>query len=320
MKPLLQLLTAVAIGSGSAWAQPYPQKTVVMVVPYAPGGTTDLVARILATELGALWGRGVVVDNRPGAAGNIGAGQVARAEPDGHTLLLTAAAPLTINKDLFANMGFDPEKDFAPIRLIATAPLMLVVNAKTPVRSVRELIDHARARPNQVSFGHSGVGTTSQLAGALFTSMAQVEITPVPYKGSAPALNDLLAGTITMLFDTVPSMMPHVRGGKVAALAVATRNRTAAAPDLPTIAEAGLPGYEVSTWFGLVGPAATPPAVVQAIDAALGQILGKPAIAARFRELGAEPGMISTSAFAAFLKSETAVFSKIVKAAGATPQ
>lgn len=320
MTRIPMICAAWLLAAGSAWAQAFPQKTVTLVVPYAPGGTTDLVARILAHELSISWAQPVMVENRPGAAGNLGARLVARSEPDGYTLLFTAAAPLTINKLLFANLPFDPEKDFAPIRVIATSPLVMMINPQTPARSVKELIEYAKTRPHRLSYGHSGIGTTSQLAAALFTSMAQVDLTAVPYKGSAPAMNALLGGEISLLFDTVPTAMQQVKAGKIVALAVATRVRTPAAPELPTIAEAGLPGYEVSTWFGLVAPAGTAPALVEKIDADVGQVLAKPAVAARLRDLGAEPGTVSTAAFGSFIKTETATFARIVKAAGAIPE
>ena len=321
MKQLIGLFAAVVmLGScGAAWGADFPSKTVRIVVPYAAGGSNDLIARIVAGELAKLWSQTVVVENRPGAGGNIGADWVARSAPDGHTLLLTGAGPLTINKALYKTpLGYEPETDFAPIRLVATVPLVLMVHSSLPARSVQELLAYARSNPGRINFGSSGNGTTNHLAGELVKSMAKVEMQHVPYKGSAPALQDLLGGQIPMMFDTMPTALPQVKSGAVRGLGVATLQRAKAAPDLPTLSESGLPGFEVSAWFALAAPARTPVEVLQKIDADIGAIYRKPQIISHFAELGAEPGAISLDAFRAFLAAETIKFTRIIKNSGAS--
>lgn len=321
MKNMFGMLAAIGIFGlcNAAAAADFPGKTVRIVVPYAAGGSNDLIARIVAGELSRTWSQTVVVENRPGAGGNIGADFVARSAPDGHTLMLTGAGPLTINKTLYKTpLGYEPEKDFAPIRLIATVPLVLMVHPSLPVRSVQDLVAYARSNPGKVNFGSSGNGTTNHLAGELLKSMARVEMQHVPYKGSAPALQDLLGGQIPMMFDTMPSALPQMKSGAVRGLGVATLQRAKATPDLPTLSESGLPGFEVSAWFALAAPAKTPVEVLQKIDADIGAIYKKQQIVNHFAELGAEPGAISLEAFRAFLASETRKFSRIINDSGAS--
>jgi tripartite-type tricarboxylate transporter receptor subunit TctC len=311
------VLTILAI-SGAASAANYPERTVRFIVPYAPGGSNDLIARIIARELSDMWPQRVIVEERAGAGGNIGAAMVAQSAPDGYTLLLTGAGPLTINEALYRTpLSYKPETDFAPIQLIATMPLALMVRPSLPVKSVQELVAYARANPGKLSFGSSGNGTTNHLAGELFKTMAHVDMQHIPYEGSARALQDLLAGHIDILFDTMPTVLPQAKSGAVRALAVTSLHRVDAAPNLPTLSESGFPGFEVNAWFGLVGPAKTPPAVLQKIAADIAVVYKKPDVIKRFADLGAEPSDISLDAFKAFLASERAKFTDIIKRSGA---
>ena len=321
MKHLTALFVALGLlaQADAASAADYPNRPVRVIVPFAPGGSNDLIARLVSAELTKMWSHSVVVENRAGAGGNIGAEAVARAAPDGHLLLLTGAGPLAINKALFKTpLGYEPERDFAPIRLIASVPLVLMVHPSLPVRSIQDLTAYARANPGKINFGSSGNGTTNHLAGELFKSMVKADMQHIPYKGSAPALQDLLGGQIPMLFDTMPSALPQVKSGAVRGLGVATLKRAAALSDLPTISESGLSGFEVSAWFGLVAPAKTPADVLKKIATDIGTVYSHPQIIARFAEIGAEPGALSLEAFRAFLTSETSKFTKIIKDSGAS--
>lgn len=303
----------------AARAADFPTRSVRIIVPFAPGGSNDLIARLVAGELSKMWPQSVVVENRAGAGGNIGAEAVARSAPDGHTLLLTGAGPLTINKALYKTpLGYEPEHDFVPVRLIATVPLVLIVHPAVPVRTIQDLINYAKSNPGKANFGSSGNGTTNHLAGELLKSMSRSPMQHIPYKGSAPALQDLLGGQIPMMFDTMPSVLPQVKAGTVRAIAVATLQRAQAMRDLPTIAESGLPGFEVSAWFGMAAAAKTPPDIVTKITTDIGTSYRNPQVAARFAEIGAEPGMLSGGAFVTFLASETAKFTRIIKESGAS--
>jgi tripartite-type tricarboxylate transporter receptor subunit TctC len=312
----LAVLSVVACVTPAA-AQSYPIRTVHVVVPYPAGGSNDIIARILAQKLFESFGQQVVVENRGGANGNVGAAVVAASPPDGYTLLLTAPGPLTANAKLYRNLPFDPDKDFAPIALVASVPIVLMVNPALPVKTVEELIALAKEKPGAINFGSSGNGSTNHLAGELFKSMAHINIVHVPYKGAAPAMNDLLGGHIPMLFDNMPAVLPQVQSGRVRALAVAGMTRARALPALPTVAESGLPGFEASAWFGLVAPAATPAPVLTRITHDVMEILQTPEIDQRFKELGAEPGTLSGAAFGAFLRSETVKWSKVIEQSGA---
>src|SRR5690349_12578544 len=250
----------LALGAPVVPAQPatYPTKPIRLIVPFPPAGTTDILARAVAQKLSETWGQQVVVDNHPGAGGNIGSDIVAKASPDGYTLLMGTVGTHAINPSLYAKMPYDHVKDFAPVILVAGVPNVLVVNPALPVKSVQELIVYGKANPGKLNFASSGNGTSIHLSGELFKTMTGIQMTHVPYKGSSPALTDLIAGQVQLMFDNLPSSLQFIKAGKLRALAVTSLERSSALPDVPTLAESGLPGFEVSSWFGVLAPAGTP--------------------------------------------------------------
>ncbi|MCP3411071.1 tripartite tricarboxylate transporter substrate binding protein [Bradyrhizobium sp. CCGB01] len=308
---------AAVLFSGFAGAQDYPSRPVKIIVPFPAGGSNDIIARIVAQKLTERNGQTFLVENRGGAGGNIGAETVASAEPDGYTLLLTAPPPLTINGSLYKKLPFDPAKAFAPVALIASVPIVLVVNPSVQAKNVGELIALAKAKPGSLNFGSSGIGSTNHLAGELLKSMAGIDIVHVPYRGAAPAMNDLLAGQIPFMFDNMPAVLPQVQGKAINAIAVAGAKRAEALPDVPTVAET-VPGFEASSWFGLVAPAKTPEPALAKLSGELETILKMPDVKKRLAELGAEPGAVFGPAFGQFMTDETAKWGKLVKASGAT--
>ena len=315
--PALVASDACFLGSG-ALAQSYPSRPVKIVVPFPAGGSNDIIARVIAQKLSERNnGQTVFVENRGGAGGNIGAEAVASADPDGYTLLLTAPPPLTNNAALYKDLRFDPSTAFVPIALIASVPIVLAVNPSTGIKNVEGLIALAKAKPGTLFFGSSGNGSTNHLAGELLKSMTGIDIVHVPYKGAAPAMNDLVAGHIPMMFDNIPAVLPQVRGTNINAIAVAGTKRASALPDVPTVAESGVPGFEASAWFGLVAPAKTPAPVLAKLGDDVEAILKMPDVVKRFDELGAEPGTVSGPAFGKFLADETAKWTKIIRESGA---
>lgn len=316
---LAACLFAFAFG-GTAAAQDYPSRPVKIVVPYPAGGSNDIIARIVAQKLSDRVGQQFFVENRGGAGGNIGAESVASSEPDGYTLLLAAPGPLTSNATLYKNLPFDPTKAFAPVALVAQVPIVLMVHPSVDAKSVKDLIALAKAKPGTLNFGSSGIGSTNHLAGELLKSMAGINIVHVPYKGAAPAMNDLVAGHIPMMFDNMPAVLPQVAGKRVNAIAVAGAQRAKAMPEVPTVAESGLAGFDASAWFGLVAPAKTPPAVLKKLQGEVAAILKMPDVVKRFTELGAEPGDVSGAAFGKFLADETTKWAKVIEASGAKVQ
>ena len=315
---LALLMTSGALAlSGGALAQNYPSRSVKIVVPFPAGGSNDIVARVLAQKLTERNGASFYVENRGGAGGNIGAEAVASSEPDGYTLLLTAPPPLTINTALYRDLRYDPSSAFAPVALIASVPIVLAVHPSVGIGSVKELVALAKAKPGTLFFGSSGNGSTNHLAGELLKSMTGIDIVHVPYKGAAPAMNDLVAGHIPMMFDNIPAVLPQVKGKNVNAIAVAGSRRASALPDVPTVAESGVPGFEASAWFGLVAPAKTPAPILAKLEGDVESILKMPDVQKRFDELGAEPGAVSGAAFGKFLADETAKWSKIIRESGA---
>jgi len=300
------------------FAQTYPSRMVRLIVPLSPGGFADVPARLLAPRLQAALGRPVVVENRPGAGGTIGANEVARALPDGHTLLL-AATPLVISAHLYRALPYDTLKDFAPIALVGAGPYALVVNAqRLPVASVRELIAAARAQPGKIDFASSGNGSAQHLVGALFNSMAGVELNHVPYKGSSSAMQDLLGGQVAVSFAGIPNVLSSIRSGRLRALAVTTLSRWSELPDIPTLAESGVPGYDATLWLGLVAPARTPPEIVGRLHAETAKLLQDPGLQQSFRGAGIEARTMGPQDFAAFLGAEHAKWGKVVRDTGAT--
>lgn len=305
----------------SAWAQAaYPNRQITIVVGFSAGGSTDIVARLLAEEMRKSWGQPVVVDNKPGAGGNIGAALVAKAKPDGYTLLMGSVGPLAINASLYPTMPYDNLKDFTPISLVVHVPNMLVVNpAAMPVHSFAEFVALVRANPGRYFFASTGTGTSSHLSGELLKTMAGVQATHVPYKG-AVALNDLLSGEqVHFMFATIPSVIEFVRAGRLRAIAVTSRERSAAVPDIPTVAESGYPDFEASSWFGLLGPADLPSEIVAKLQGEVSRALNIPEIRSKLVQLGADPVASTPEQFAAYLRSETAKWAKVVKASGAKP-
>ncbi len=307
-----------ALFAGGALAENYPSHSVKIVVPFPAGGSNDIVARIIAQKLSERNnGQTFYVENRGGAGGNIGAEAVASSEPDGYTLLLTAPPPLTINTALYRDLRYDPSIAFAPVGLIASVPIVLAVHPSTGIKNVSELIARAKAKPGTLFFGSSGNGSTNHLAGELLKSMTGIDIVHVPYKGAAPAMNDLVAGHIPMMFDNIPAVLPQVRAKNINAIAVAGSKRASALPDVPTVAESGVPGFEASAWFGLVTPAKTPAPVLAKLEGDIDAILKLPDVQKRFDELGAEPGTVSGATFGKFLADETAKWTKIIRESGA---
>ncbi len=300
-----------------AAGQSYPSKPIRIVVPFPPGGATDILARAVGVELTRAWGQPVPVENRPGAGGNIGADMVAKAAPDGYTLVMGTVGTHAINMSLYSKMPYDTVKDFAPVTLVASVPNILVVHPSLPVKTVHDLIELAKSKPGQIYFASSGNGTSIHLAGELFKTMAGVNMVHVPYKGSAPAVADLLGGQVSCMFDNMPSSLPHVKAGKLRGIAVTSARRSPATPDLPTIAEAGLPGYEASSWFGILAPAGTPREIVTKLNQTIVASLQTPEMRERLSSQGAEPVGDTPEEFAAYIKSEIAKWAKVVKASGA---
>jgi tripartite-type tricarboxylate transporter receptor subunit TctC len=307
----------LAVCAISAPAQAaYPDKTVRVIVGFTAGGTTDVIARIMTKELTEALGQSFVVENKPGAGSNIGAEYVARATPDGYTLYFVAVTS-AINQTLYPHLKFDLTKDFAPIALAAKVPNVLVVNPKLPVKSVKELVDYAKANPGKLNFASSGSGTSIHMAGELFKLKAGVDVLHVPYKGSAPALTDLIGGQVQFMFDNMPSSWPHVQSGNLRALAVTTKERSPSAPDLPTLQESGFPGFDVSSWFGLIAPKGTPPDVINKLNAAMEKALDKQEVKVAFEKLGAVPAKTTPAEFGQFIKTEVDTWGPVVKASGA---
>ena len=309
-------------GAAAAWplaarAQQYPTRPVTIVVPYTPGGSTEILTRIIAQNLTPRLGQTLIVENRPGAGTVIGASYVAKAEPDGYTLLMVTPTPMAINVRVHKELPYDPVRDFVPLVMVAAAPFVLIVNPELPVRSVKELIAYAKERPGKLSYGSGGVGAPHHLYAELFKSMTGIQLTHVPYKGSVPALNDVLAGHIELMFCDVPPAAGMIQAGKVRALGVTTKARLAAFPDLPPISEAGVPGFEVAGWFMVVAPARTPPAVVDKLHTEMKTVLATPALKEQIAKLSLLPletGSIDD--MKSFVKSEIVRWGKVVEAAG----
>jgi len=314
----IAVLSVLALTAQAA-AQSYPDRVVRIVNPFPPGGSVDITARLLAQKLSENLGHQVIVENRAGAGGNAGADSVAKSDPDGYTLLFTAPGPLVVNQTLYTKgLPFDPTKDFAPIAIFAFTPIVLMVNPGIPANNVQELIAFAKSNPGKVYFGSAGMGSTPHLSGELFKSMTKTEITHVPYRGTAPAMNDLIGGHIQMFFDLLPGSLPQINGGKVRALANAGAKRPAALPNLATVAEQGLPGFDSSSWVALVAPAKTPASVLAKLRDEVAKAINSPDIVARIRELGSEPGTVSEKDVRAFLDAETKKWAEVIRVSGAT--
>lgn len=295
----------------------YPDKAVRVVVGFSAGGTTDVVARVLSKELSDELGQSFIVENKPGAGSNIATEYVVRAPADGYTLLMMAVTS-TINQTLYPNLKFDVTKDLVAVGLGAKVPNLLVVNPKVPVNTVKELVEYANKNPGKLNFASSGSGTSIHMTGELFKLNTKIDISHIPYKGSSPALTDLVGGQVQMMFDNMPSAWPLVQSGKLRALAVTAPARSPAAPDVPTMAEAGFEGFDVSSWFGFMAPAKTPDAIVQKLNAAITKALLKPEVQKRLMDLGAITLPMTTTEFDGFVKKEVATWGAVVKASGVT--
>lgn len=302
------------LSASLAFSQAYPSQPVKIVVPFPAGGTTDILARELAAELGQKWSVPVVVENKAGASGTIFSEQLARTAPDGYTLMLTATHHV-INPGLYKNLRYDTKTAFTPLAEVASVPNLLLVNPALPIRSVQELIQYGKENPGKLSFGSAGTGGANHLSGELFKAMTGVQMVHVPYKGAAPALNDLLGGTIPIMFDSITGVIQHVKAGKLRALGVTSLKRSPAVPDIPTLDEAGVKGFEATAWFGLYGPANMKPEVVTKINADVREVLNTSKMKALFQEQGAEPGTRTQPEFAAFVNAEIDKWAKVIAAA-----
>ena len=309
---------AVALACAPEWAaaQAYPTKPIRLVVPLAPGGAGDILARLVGQRITETLGQPVIVDNRAGAGGNIGNEVVARAVADGYTLLM-AAPPLVINPLLYPNVTYHPVRDFTPITLVASVPVVLAVHPSVPAKSVKELIALAKGNPGKYTYASSGVGGTNHLAGVLFSKTAGVDLLHVGYKGSGPALTDLLGGQVHMQFSGLPPLLPHIRSGKLRALGVAGARRTASLPEVPTISEAGVPGFEATSWQGLAGPAKLPAPILSTLHGHIVKAIASPETHARILDMGADPVGNTPAEFARFIKSEFEKWRPIIRASGA---
>ena len=314
----IALAAAAATLPLGASAQNYPTKPITIVVPFAAGGTTDILARLVGQHLSTELGQPVVVENKAGAGGNIGAAYAAKAAADGHTLFMGTVGTHAINASLYKKLPYDPVKDFAPLTRVAMVPNLLVAHPSQPFKTVSEMIAYAKANPGKINFGSPGNGASPHLSGELFKSMTKVDMVHVPYKGSAPAVSDLLGGQISIMFDNLPSVIPHVRSGKLRAIAISTAKRSADLPDVPTIAEAGVPGYEATSWFGLFAPAATPAPVLAKISTALGKVLANADVRKKIDDQGGEPANETPAQFADFIQKESLKWGKVVKESGAS--
>ena len=314
---LAAVLAASSMLPAVTAAQQYPTKAIRFVVPFAPGGPTDIMSRALAEQLTARLGQQLVVDNRSGAGGSIGTPIAARATPDGYTIVIGHIGTLAINVSLYPKLEYDPVKDFAPISLIATLPLGLFVNANVPAKSVAELVALAKAKPGQLNFGSAGNGSAIHMAGAMFKTMAGIDIVHVPYKGNAASLADLVAGRVHIMFSNLLTTAPHVKAGRLRALGISTAKRSPQAPDLPTIAESGVPGYDYAPWYGILAPARTPRAIIMRLNREIGEVVNAPDMKARFRKQGIDLVSSTPEEFAALIRREILKWREIVKKSGA---
>jgi tripartite-type tricarboxylate transporter receptor subunit TctC len=319
MKRSLAAMAAVILvaAAATASAQAWPAKPIRYIVPFAPGGTTDILGRIVAEKLSVALGQPVVVENRPGAGGGVGAELTAKSAGDGYTIMGGTISTHAINASLYKSLGYDPVRDFVPITLIARVPNMLVVNPSLPAKDVKELVALLKAHPGKYSFASSGNGTSQHLSGELFKTMTGVDMQHIPYKGSPPALADVVGGQVAMTFDNITTAWPLAKGGKLRALAVTTAVRSSIAPEVPTLAEAGLAGYEVGSWQGVFAPAGTPPDVVRRLNAEIVRIVNAPDVREKLIALGAEPAPNTPEEFASMVKAEVVKWADVVKKSGA---
>jgi len=323
MRGRVNVISAVVIALASvvgAQAQSYPAKPIRMIVPFPPGGGVDFVGRIVGQKLSDRFGQQVAIDNRAGANGIVGLEALKSAPPDGYTIAAASAGPLTVNPFIYKKLSYDPLRDFTPIANMINFPLLLVVHPSLPVRNVKDLISLARSRPGQLSYSSSGVGNSGHLAAELFDSMAKIRILHVPYKGTAPAGVALLSGEVQLTFSSIPTVLPHVRSGRLRALGVGNVERIASLPDFPTIAEAGLPGYEAYAWAGMIGPASMPAAIVQRLSKEITEIVVMKDVTERMLAEGTVPTPSGPEEFAAYMRAELKKWGEVVKLAGIKPE
>jgi tripartite-type tricarboxylate transporter receptor subunit TctC len=313
-------LLIAAAAAGPALAESFPTKPIKLVVGFPPGGINDIVARVVGQKLSESLGQPVIVDNRAGAGGTIGADSVAKAKPDGYTLLLGSVSNIAMAPSQYKALPYDPTKDFMPVALLASAPNILVVNPSLPVKSVKELIALAKQKPGQLSYASAGNGTSNHLTVELLKVLADIDLVHIPYKGDTPAVTDVIGGQVPMMFPTLPVALPHIKSGKLRAIAVSSAKPTSLMPGVPTVAESGgLPDFEVSVWVGILAPAGTPKDIVERISAELTKIVRLPEIRERLASLGAEPAPMGPAQFTGYIKSETAKWSKVAQAAKIVP-
>jgi len=310
------VLFAALVATLQVAAQPYPSRPIRFVSPFAAGGSTDQLARLLGQKMSETWGQPIIVENRPGAGGTTGSELVAKAPPDGYTILLTSSSAHAIGPALRTKLPYDPIKDFAAVTQVASGFNLLVVHPSLPVHSVRELIALARARPGVIAYASGGIGTPAHMAGALFHALAKVDLVHVPYKGGAPAAVAILSGEVPVTFGSIQTVLPQVRNGRLRALASTGARRAAAVPDLPTVAEAGVPGYELNSWYGVLAPAATPHDIVAKLNAEMVRILRLSETRERLTHEGVEPAGTTSEEFAAYIKAEIAKWARVIRAAG----
>lgn len=311
-------LMLVALAAFSASAAEWPEKTVTVVVPFPPGGPSDIVARPITTRLAEVFGKPFIIDNRGGAGGNIGTDLVAKSAPDGHTLLISSSAPIVINPSLYKKLAFDPAKDLAPITMLAKVPLVLAAHPSVPAKDLQELVALIKSKDGNFQYASSGSGTPQHMTGELFKTTAKLDMIHVPYKGSAPAITDLMGGHVPVMFDSLIAILPHIKAGKVKAIAVTSAQRSPQLPDVPTFIEAGYPGFEAYAWYGFFTRAGTPPAVIDRINAETLKIMKTPEFSQRLEEMGSAFVGDTPDNFRAFITSETAKWAKVVKESGAT--
>lgn len=297
-------------------AQTYPARTVTMIVPHAAGGSTDILARMVGQKLSESWRQQVVIDNRPGAGGTIGTAYAAKAPADGYSVVVAASNAIVINPSLYRKLPFDPVRDFLPVTEIATLPMILALHSAVPSRTVRELVALAKSRPGDLNYGSGGNGSVGHIAGEMFKTAAGVNVVHVPYKGSTPAVNDLVGGHVALIFAAIPPLKPHIESGKLRALAVTVQKRSSEMPEIPTMDEAGIPDFEMNFWTGLLAPAGTPNPIVDELHTAVVRVLSLPDVRKRFVSLGAEPSGSSPAQFAAAIRRDIPKYARVVKEAG----
>jgi tripartite-type tricarboxylate transporter receptor subunit TctC len=328
MKPSLSIRLATAAAAAVVLAAsaparaadtPYPSKPVTVIVPFGAGGVADALPRIVGQKLNEMWGVPVVIENRPGASGNLGMAQVARAPADGYTLGLAPAGNLTVNPLLYTNLSFDTARDFAPVTLVATSPNILVVNPAVPAKDFKDFVAYAKSKPGKLNYASPGAGTGAHLAGELLNQSADISLMHIPYNGMAPAVTDVVAGNVDMMFAGVSTVLPFIRGGKLRALAVAGPQRLPQLPDVPTVAESGYPGFDVTSWYGIVAPAKTPKEVLRKLQQDINTVLKQDTVRKKFEDLGVEPADTTSEAFATMIRDESRKWADIVKTAGIKP-